>query len=151
MENDPWIQTTRQRIATINARIDELLSTLQWDRNDLKRWNAEQRQKSTYSHNEARHDILVDKLETSSKESFSKRQSKKTLPSSARFFYTHAPLVLSFSDQQPVQGGAHVHPMIPATNYASLAKAIRAQQGLPAPRVYAGQGKTDKQMSWSQQ
>lgn len=68
------------------------------------------------------------------------------LPSSARYFYTRAPCVVSFTnDVQSVEGGAHVHPMVPSVDYATLANSIRARHNLPSmARVQDfQQGKTD--------
>lgn len=39
MSDDAWTQQTRERIAHVNKRIDSILASLKWTRDDLKRWH----------------------------------------------------------------------------------------------------------------
>ena len=39
--NEAWIQNTRQRVKSINTKIDTILNNLKWNRDDLRQWYSE--------------------------------------------------------------------------------------------------------------
>ncbi|KAI7859953.1 hypothetical protein BDC45DRAFT_495373 [Circinella umbellata] len=150
--NEAWVQNTRQRVKSINAQIDTILNTLKWNRDDLKQWYSEEQEKLVCPHDQ-RHVIPRSKWQVHAEQCLAKKQNNQPppprpsqmhkgkqkkkirgrLPSSVRYFYTQAPYVVSFTnDIQPVEGGAHVYPLAPSVDYASLANSIRAQHNLPS-------------------
>ncbi|KAI9266859.1 hypothetical protein BDA99DRAFT_34981 [Phascolomyces articulosus] len=162
MSNDQtvWIHNTRQRIHSINTKMDTILTALHWNRDDLKQWYSEEQEKLVCPHDE-RHVIPQSQWQKHAEHCLAKKQNQppppppradhqqeqkrkkqstsKTkriggrLPSSARYFYSQAPCVISFTnDQSSVQRGPHVHPIVPGVDYAELANSIRAQHDIPS-------------------
>ncbi|KAG2227712.1 hypothetical protein INT45_004754 [Circinella minor] len=110
--NEAWVQNTRQRVKSINAQIDTILNTLKWNRDDLKQWYSKEQEKLVCPHDQ-RHVLPRSKWQVHAEQCLAKKQNNQPPPPRPK-------------------GGAHVYPLVPSVDYATLANSIRAQHGLPS-------------------
>ncbi|KAI7883113.1 hypothetical protein K492DRAFT_185386 [Lichtheimia hyalospora FSU 10163] len=132
-----------QRIDAINQKIDSILAALHWNRQDLKDWYTKEQDECVSCPYDRRHMVPRDRHRSHVRKCMEKHQygsgARKKLPSSARYFYAHAPAVVSFQtdatveDQQKCTAqGVLVYPLSDDSSVHS-ARELRIKYNRPDP------------------
>ncbi|KAJ8660501.1 hypothetical protein O0I10_003959 [Lichtheimia ornata] len=132
-----------QRIAAINDKIDSILAALHWDRQDLKNWYIQEQRECVSCPFDRRHLVPRDGQESHLRKCMEKHQkdggARRKLPSSARYFYAHAPAVVSFQTDATVEDqqkrnaqGVLVYPLSDDSS-VRFARELRIKYNRPDP------------------